>query len=71
MTAVSIALLQVADGVEEGSAEGGSEDGAGKLAKRVLKAHIFKSTKTNWKKLQKEQDLTFALVKQQVRIVVR
>jgi len=64
-------MSEVADGVEEGSAEGGSEDGAGKLAKRVLKAHIFKSTKTNWKKLQKEQDLTFALVKQQVRIVVR
>ena len=67
MTAVSIALLQIVDGEEEE----GSEDGAGKLAKRVLKAHIFSSAKPNWKKLQKEQDLTFALVKQQVRIVVR
>merc|ERR1740115_360436 len=61
-------MSEVADGVEEGAV---SEDGAGKLAKRVLKAHIFSSKKPNWKKLKKEQDLTFALKKQQVRIVVR
>jgi len=64
-----LAMSEVADGIDE--AAEGSEDGAGKLAKRVLKAHIFSPEKTNWAKLQKEEDLTFALQKQQVRIVVK
>jgi hypothetical protein len=67
-----IPMSEVADGEDEAAAdENADSTDAGSLAKRVLKAHIFNPKKANWKKLQEEQNITFALDKQQVRIVIR
>ena len=45
--------------------------GPADLAKRIMAKVIFSKAKGNWKKLQQEQDLTFKLLAQEVRVVVR